>query len=288
MRDRVHPILPFPFMVCFAAAGCDSDTVSPAEETGVDATIVDTRTEESAVDTRPAATDVGDAADTADAEHPVEAGDAFDTSESGDVGVGIDSGTDVSVADTYEVGGDTTLAEVGHCHFTGMDGGIECEAGSFCYAAGETFSGPEPECRPAPGAPLNCGAIGCAWDCRCESVPLAECACAYLTSTLRAKRDIEYVDQSAEARLHDELMAVRLATYRYRPGVTGEENVHLGFIIEDMPEDSPAVLPSRERVDVYGYLSMAVAALKVQERELADLRARVARLEGERTPGGAS
>lgn len=272
MRDRVHPILPFPFMVCFAAAGCDSDTVTPGEDAPVDATVMDTRTAESAVDTRPAATDVGEGPDTADS------GLVGDAADSGDVGAGIDAGSDASLADTW----DGAVATEGHCHFTGRDGGIMCEAGSFCYAAGETFSGSEPECREAPGAPLNCGAIGCAWDCRCESVPLAECACAYLTSTMRAKRDIAYVGASAEARLHDELMAVRLATYRYRPGVTGEENVHLGFIIEDMPDDSPAVLPSRERVDVYGYLSMAVAALKVQERELADLRARVARLEAAR------
>jgi hypothetical protein len=276
MSDRAHPILPFPFMVCFAAAGCDSDSVSVTEDTGVDATIVDTRTTESAVDTqiaesgvdtRPPITDVGEGADAAD---------------SGDGGVGIDTGFDASIEDTREVGGDAAFATTGHCHFAGQDGGIECEAGSFCYAAGEVFSGATPECRPAPGSPLNCGAIGCAWDCKCESVPLAECACAYLTSTARAKQDIAYVDASTEARLHDELMAVRLATYRYRPGVTGEDGVHLGFIIEDMPDDSPAVLPSRERVDIYGYLSMAVAALKVQERELEDLRDRVARLEANR------
>jgi hypothetical protein len=224
MRDRVHPILPFPFMVCFAAAACDSGEVVVGSDAGTDAT--------------PA---------------------------------GSDAGTDAAPADGAPVG-------EGHCHYNDWDGGwIACEAGSSCFAGGETR--PDLECRPDPGAPLNCGVIGCAWDCKCVNVPLAECACALLTSTASAKRDIEYVDASAEARLHDELMAVRLATYRYRPGVTGEDNLHLGFIIEDMPPDSPAVLPSRERVDAYGYLSMAVAALKVQERELTELRARVAQLE---------
>ena len=80
-------------------------------------------------------------------------------------------------------------------------------------------------------------------------------------------------------------MSVRLATYRYKPGVTGEDAQHLGFIIEDMPQGSPAVLASRDRVDLYGYVSMAVAALKVQERELDALKKRVERLEVERASG---
>ncbi|GAC1352279.1 MAG: hypothetical protein NVS3B20_09960 [Polyangiales bacterium] len=73
-------------------------------------------------------------------------------------------------------------------------------------------------------------------------------------------------------------MRVRLATYHYK---TGDDAPHLGFIIEDMREPSAAVLPSRDRVDLYGYVSMAVAALQRQENDIAALRAEVARLSKE-------
>ena len=69
-------------------------------------------------------------------------------------------------------------------------------------------------------------------------------------------------------------------TYRYRENVAFEDPraSHLGFIIEDMPQGSPAVMSSRERVDLYGYLSMAVASLQQQEREIRELKVEIARL----------
>jgi hypothetical protein len=97
-------------------------------------------------------------------------------------------------------------------------------------------------------------------------------------STARAKREIAYVDPAGVARLHDELMSTRLATYRYK---AGDDAQHLGFIIEDMREGSPAVLASRDRVDLYGYTSMAVAALQQEQREIDELRADLARLHEE-------
>ena len=50
-----------------------------------------------------------------------------------------------------------------------------------------------------------------------------------------------------------------------------------GFIIDDVVP-SPAVQQSGERVDMYGYQTMAVAALQVQARELAALRREVEEL----------
>ena len=66
-------------------------------------------------------------------------------------------------------------------------------------------------------------------------------------------------------------MQVRLATYNYK-GQFGDPDVkHLGFIIEDNPQ-SFAVDRGNDRVDLYGYLSMVVAAMQVQEKEIAELR----------------
>jgi hypothetical protein len=61
----------------------------------------------------------------------------------------------------------------------------------------------------------------------------------------------------------------------------GNDARHLGFIIEDMPEGSAAVLPSRDRVDLYGYTSMTVASLQHQQREIDALKAELAKLREE-------
>jgi hypothetical protein len=72
-------------------------------------------------------------------------------------------------------------------------------------------------------------------------------------------------------------MRIPLATYRYKNDATP----HLGFIIEDVDARSPAVLPTRDRVDLYGFVSMAVATLQRQEKDIAALKADVARLTNE-------
>jgi hypothetical protein len=63
----------------------------------------------------------------------------------------------------------------------------------------------------------------------------------------------------------------RLATYRYRDAGPADR-AHLGFIIEDV-EPSAAVDAERDQVDLYGYASMAVAALQVQARQIESLQA---------------
>ena len=67
-------------------------------------------------------------------------------------------------------------------------------------------------------------------------------------------------------RLASEVEKIQLTTYTYKDPSMGADQ-HLGFIIEDNP-DSPAVYPNHRRVDLYGYASMAVAALQVQSQQL--------------------
>ncbi|MBI3185151.1 MAG: hypothetical protein HYZ28_23695 [Myxococcales bacterium] len=94
-------------------------------------------------------------------------------------------------------------------------------------------------------------------------------------SRARFKEDIELVTKAELLRYHDELMGLPLATYRYKEGLG--QNRHLGFII-DGNESLICVRPERDQVDVYGYTSMAVAALKVQAAQLAELREELASL----------
>jgi hypothetical protein len=154
----------------------------------------------------------------------------------------------------------------------------------------------DPVCRVAPdgGAPDSgvaaCGAhegdacssegelcdpgIGCNVKLVCASKsPIGAGGCPI--SRRAAKQEIRYLDDAAIERLATELRALRLATYRYR---TAPERERLGFILDDAPA-SFAADPAHDQVDLYGYLSLAVAAvqsqgkrLDAQEREIAALR----------------
>jgi hypothetical protein len=95
-------------------------------------------------------------------------------------------------------------------------------------------------------------------------------------SSARFKRDIEYLGDAELERLHAELRRFRLASYRYR-AMGPADRAHLGFIVEDVGP-SAAVDAERGRVDLYGYASMAVAALQVQARQIDELQAEVSAL----------
>jgi hypothetical protein len=95
-------------------------------------------------------------------------------------------------------------------------------------------------------------------------------------SARRYKEDIQYLDGAALRRYHDELMRLPLATWRYR---TRPER-RLGFVLEDAPSTAP-VDAERDMVDLYGYTSMAVAALKVQAEQIEALERQVSALQRE-------
>jgi hypothetical protein len=97
-------------------------------------------------------------------------------------------------------------------------------------------------------------------------------------STRREKQGIHYLDDAELRALADETLATPLATYEY---TVGARDRRLGFIIEDQPPGSPAVVAGKDRVDLYGYTSMAVATLKVQSEEIAELRREVDALRAE-------
>jgi hypothetical protein len=87
-------------------------------------------------------------------------------------------------------------------------------------------------------------------------------------SSAKFKDAVRYLSDADLERLRDETLATRLTTYRY----TGDGTRHLGFIVEDQPE-SMSVDRGHDRVDLYGYLSMVVATLQMQEKEIRELKA---------------
>lgn len=91
------------------------------------------------------------------------------------------------------------------------------------------------------------------------------------------KRDIAYLDAEARAAVSEDLLAMRLATWRYR-GTLDDGAVHLGFLIDDVP-GSPAVRADGEHVDLYGYVSLAVATIQEQHAHIAAQQQRIDLLE---------
>jgi hypothetical protein len=141
-------------------------------------------------------------------------------------------------------------------------------------------SGVPPVVCPPLGSPctdkgLNCGdraTSSCGVIQVCGDQPTNPETCP--VSSKKFKEDIGYVDDAKLQRLHDETLQMRLATYRYKgPFInTNDPNAtHLGFIIEDQPQ-SLSVERGHDRVDLYGYMSMAVATMQVQEKEISQLK----------------
>ena len=95
-------------------------------------------------------------------------------------------------------------------------------------------------------------------------------------SRRRHKRDIHYLDDAERQRAANLLLEMRLASWQYNWEGT-DSHQHLGFIIDDLPK-SPAVSSDGERVDLYGYTSLTVAALQAQQAQIESLRAEIAEL----------
>jgi hypothetical protein len=123
-------------------------------------------------------------------------------------------------------------------------------------------------------AGLGCGVL---LVCAASDPKLAPGGCPI--SRARYKKDIAYVADERLAALHDEVMEMRLATWRYKTEPDGART-HLGFIIDDDPA-SPGVDATGDRVDLYGYTSMAVAAAQVQGKRIASLEREIAALREE-------
>jgi hypothetical protein len=164
--------------------------------------------------------------------------------------------------------------------------------GTFFSTCGDPVCGGH---RSDPGVPLcTTQQVGAACACLGEECDpsdpcnrLLECATSDPThgglcpiSRRRYKQNIEYLSAEDVKRLHDAVLNFHLASYQYNvPGASAA--THLGFIIDDV-EPSPAVAASSgDTVDLYGYASMAVAAVQEQAREIDELTREVRLLERE-------
>ncbi len=98
-------------------------------------------------------------------------------------------------------------------------------------------------------------------------------------SLAKLKSDVHYVDATERQSLAAELLDTRLATYRYT-AAGPQAPRHLGFIIDDRPNGT-AVDAQRDMVDLYGYLSLSVATLQEQQKQIEQLRQEVQELKAQ-------
>ncbi len=143
-------------------------------------------------------------------------------------------------------------------------------SGDSCNAKGA-------ECDPS---------LGCAVSLICAASDPTRNPGGCPISRARFKDDIRYLDAQERAQVAEQLLATPLARWRYKHDPARSD--HVGFIIEDV-EPSPSV--DGDKVNLYGYTSMAVAALQVQAEQIRALQAelreqqrQLARLQRPRTP----
>ena len=89
------------------------------------------------------------------------------------------------------------------------------------------------------------------------------------------KSNIHYVTLEERARLANEILGFRIATWQYieNPGPQ-----RLGFIIEDH-EPSAAIRSERNQVDTYAYSTMILAAVQEQQAQILALQQQVRQLQ---------
>jgi hypothetical protein len=98
-----------------------------------------------------------------------------------------------------------------------------------------------------------------------------------MVSRRDAKRDIQYLSDEDLAAAENAVRKIPLARFNYKWDAPNERR-RLGFIIEDVAP-SPGVDEAHGVVDLYGYTSLAVAALQEQAREIERLRQQIAALQ---------
>jgi len=112
--------------------------------------------------------------------------------------------------------------------------------------------------------------LGCRVDLVCATSDPTKGPGGCPISRARYKRDIRYLEPNELSELTDRLLATPIARFRYAGD--GSEREQLGFVIEDVVP-SPSV--EGDHVNLYGYTSMAVAALEVQSARLRALEQEV-------------
>jgi hypothetical protein len=199
-----------------------------------------------------------------------------------DLDGGVDSGNNKdSGASDSPSQQDVAELDAAECVPPGGTCANPCPSGTVCLKV----SGPQPTdlgCTTIPKACNGVATCDCMKTCFCNST-IDKCLAQTDGSLLcnngavskRAfKTDIEYLSSAEREDLARETLAIPLATYRYKTESEGDKR-HLGFIIDDQPQTSPAVAGDQTHVDQYGYTSMLLATVQEQQKQIDALKKQV-------------
>lgn len=98
-------------------------------------------------------------------------------------------------------------------------------------------------------------------------------------SLSRYKSNIHYLTPAERHQRAQELQQLRLATWKYNFDPTGP--TRLGFLLDDAQTSPLAIKADGKSVDLYGSLSLAIAALQEQQQEIVKLKTQVQGLKAE-------
>jgi len=146
----------------------------------------------------------------------------------------------------------------GGCNSGGCCNGQCCDTGQVCCLDNgpvEFFLCQDPD---AGSCPIGCGGM--------------------CVSRRDAKRDIEYLDEGQLRSAEAQVLKIPLARFNYKWDGPNERR-RLGFIIDDVAPSPGVIDEARGEVDLYGYTSLAVAALQEQGKEIDRLRKQVDELQ---------
>lgn len=88
------------------------------------------------------------------------------------------------------------------------------------------------------------------------------------------KHNIHYLDDTELASYADQCFEMPLATWNYNDFMADDGRSHLGIITQDVGS-GVAVTNDLDSVDLYGYTSIAIAAIQVQQKEIEELKREV-------------
>lgn len=86
-------------------------------------------------------------------------------------------------------------------------------------------------------------------------------------SSAEYKYDIRYLSAEERAEVASQLYSLPLAEWSYNDAIENDDRRHLGIITQDVGP-GPVVTSDGKQVDLYGYTSIAIAAIQEQQRTI--------------------
>jgi hypothetical protein len=95
-------------------------------------------------------------------------------------------------------------------------------------------------------------------------------------STKEKKKDIKYLSKHDYEEILMKLDTIEVATYRWKRNVDANDEIHIGIISEEAPDE--IVTEDRKAINTTDYLGFLMAAIKAQQSEIQFLKGEINKL----------